>query len=84
MKSETHELKIIFPTAEALDKFATWLSDGGGEQDYFRVMDESKTPNLRLSYWPENEAFTHIDKRRYGKFLEDKTIRVIAIEPEVP
>lgn len=81
--SETHELTITFPTKEAKEIFAQWLCDGGGEQDYFRSMEESQTPNLRLSYHgPENEAYPHNDERRYGSFLCDNTIRVLVISDE--
>lgn len=73
------ELKIIFPTDEARCLFATWLSDGGGEQDYFLSLEHAGHPPVRISYHPENEAFPQDDKRRYGKFLEDGTIRVIQI-----
>lgn len=76
-KEPTHELKIVFPTVEAKQIFATWMCDGGGEQDYFRSMEESKTPSLRISYHgPENTEFPRDDKRRYGKFLADGTLRV--------
>lgn len=75
------ELRIIFPTEEAKQIFATWMSDGGGEQDYFRSMEESKTPSLRIGYHgPEDQRYERNDKRRYGKFLCDHTLRVEVCE----
>ena len=50
MSKSPHELRIIFPTEEAKRTFSEWLSDGGGEQDYFNAMEKSKTPNLRIGY----------------------------------
>ena len=71
------ELRIIFPSEEAKEIFATWMSDGGGEQDYFRAMEESKTPNLRIGYHGlEDTRYERNDKRRYGAFLADNTLRV--------
>jgi len=80
-----HELRIIFPSREAKRIFAIWMSDGGGEQDYFRAMEESKTPYVRISYHgPENKGYPRDDKRRYGKFLIDNTIRVEICPEELP
>lgn len=76
-------LTIEFPTEEARRIFATWLCNGGGEQHYFRAMEESSTPNIRLGYHgPENEKFPMTDRRRYGQFLEDSTIRVTVLTEE--
>lgn len=59
------------------------MSDGGGEQDYFRSMEESKTPSLHIGYHgPEDERYERNDKRRYGKFLCDNTLRVEACKSE--
>ena len=75
------ELHIIFPTEEAKRTFATWMSDGGGEEDYFRAMEESKTPSLRIGYHgPEDDRYERSDKRRYGPFLADNTLRVEVCE----
>lgn len=60
--------------------FALWLCDGGGEQDYFRSMEQSATPSLHLNYHNENKDFPRSDKRRYGEFLCDNTIRVEVCE----
>lgn len=77
----SHELKITFPAEEAKKKFAEWMCDGGGEQQYMDAMEDSETPNLKLGYHgKENEEFPPNDKRRYGKFLCDDTIRVQACE----
>lgn len=80
-----HKLTIEFPTAEAKQIFATWMSDGGGEQNYFDAMESSATSSLHVGYHgPENKQFDRNDKRRYGKFLCDDTIRVEVIEEESP
>lgn len=72
-----HELKIIFPTEEARRLFAIWLADCGGDQGYFQVMKDSKTPSLRFGYHgPEDQQYPRNDRRRYGEFLCDNTIRV--------
>lgn len=72
---------MIFPTEEAKRIFAEWMCDGGGEQDYFRAMDESATPSLRIGYHgPENTEYPENDIRRYGRFLVDDTLRVEACE----
>jgi hypothetical protein len=79
-----HQLTIIFPTEEAKRIFATWMSDGGGESDYFRSMEESETPSLRIGYHgPEDERYERNDKRRYGAFLADNTLRVEVCEDEM-
>ena len=74
------ELKIVFPTKEARRIFAVWMCDGGGEQDYFRAMEESATPSLRIGYHgPENRKYPKDDRRRYGPFLCDMTLRIEAL-----
>lgn len=76
-----HELKIVFPTAEAKQIFATWMSDGGGEQEYFQSMEGSKPPDLRIGYHGiKDDRYERDDKRRYGKFLCDSTLRVQVCE----
>lgn len=83
--SETHELKIIFPTKEAKDIFAAWMSDGGGECQYFDAMEQSKTPSLRIGYHGvEKNEFPRNDARRYGKFMCDNIMRVEVVEQETP
>jgi len=77
------ELRIIFPTEEAKRIFAEWMSDGGGEQEYFMAMERSKTPRLRIGYHgQEDTRFERNDKRRYGKFLCDNTLRVEVVGDE--
>lgn len=79
------ELKIIFPDEQTRELFATWMSDGGGEQQYFEVLrNEDQGQSWRMSYHPENPAFERDDKRRYGKFLEDGTMRLAKLEDEAP
>lgn len=66
------ELKIIFPNEQAKQVFATWMSDGGGEQDFFESLYvKGIGADWRISYHPEN-----------GQFLEDNTIRVIQNEKD--
>jgi len=73
-------LTITFPTEEAKIVFAQWLCDGGGEAEYLRAMEESDTPNLRIGYHgPEDTRYPENDRRRYGAFLADDTIRVEVI-----
>lgn len=79
------ELKIIFPDERTRELFATWLSDGGGEQQYFGVLEmEGQGKSWRMSYHPEDSAFERNDKRRYGKFLEDGTMRLTKLRMEAP
>lgn len=78
-----HNLTIQFPTKESLRIFAEWMSDGGGEQTYFEAMDahSRSKPALRIGYHgPENEQYPRNDKRRYGTYLADNTLRVEIIE----
>lgn len=75
------ELRIIFPTEEAKRIFAKWMCDGGGEQNYFDAMEDSATPSLRIGYHgPEDDQYPSNDKRRYGPFLADNTLRVETCE----
>lgn len=77
------EIKIVFPTENAKRVFAHWLCDGGGEQDYFRALEiHGDGASVRLSYHPEDDSFPRNDKRRYGGFLADNTIRVIPVSEE--
>lgn len=71
-----HEITIRFPDNKSLMAFATWLCDGGGEQDFCESTGIHCPENAigRLQYHLENESFTTDDKRRYGKFMADKLI----------
>lgn len=80
-KTSNLELRITFPTLEAKQIFAEWLSNSG-EQDYCRAMEKSSTPSLNLSYHPENKRYPRNDARRYGKFLANNTIHVEAIKED--
>jgi hypothetical protein len=76
--SKEAELKIVFPNEKIKRIFATWLCDGGGEQDFASACESEDHPiHLGLSYHgPEDERYAVDDARRYGKFLCDNTIRV--------
>lgn len=77
MPQETHNLSIQFPTEALRKDFASWLCNQG-EQDWFTALDTTMpgvSPHLGY-HGPENEKFPRNDKRRYGKFLADNTIRV--------
>lgn len=73
-----HELKITFPNKRVRDIFATWMCDGGGEQQFAEACaNEGIEIHLGLSYHgPEKLKYPANDARRYGKFLCDDTIRV--------
>lgn len=78
-------LTIQFPTPDHKRVFAEWLCDGGGECSYMDCLESGGLESVALGYHgPENEAFPRNDKRRYGKFLEDDTIRVQIIKDEIP
>jgi len=38
------KVEIEFSSDESAANFMAWLSDGGGEQDYFMLIDESGQP----------------------------------------
>ena len=75
----THELTIRFPDEATLQAFGTWLSDGGGEQAFGETL---RPAAVRFQYRPENAEFAPTDRRRYGEWLEDRTIAVIEIEKQ--
>ena len=75
------ELKITFPTEEMKNFFASWMS-GSGEQEFMEIAEENLgVRHLHFGYHGvENEEFPRDDKRRYGPFLCDNTIRVTIVE----
>lgn len=78
-----HQITIQFPTEQHKRIFAEWMCDGSGEQDYMNCLDGDGAPPVRLGYHgEERKEFPADDKRRYGPFLCDNTIRVELIEEE--
>lgn len=70
-------LKIEFPDDELARQFASWLSDGGGEQGFMECAEDHDGRVVRFGYHGvEDERYAADDKRRYGEFLEDWTVRV--------
>ena len=77
------KLTIEFDNEKALEHFACWLCESG-EQSYWGWMEsrecEEETPNMTatsLKYCAEDESLPRNDKKRYGKWLEDNTIRTV-------
>ncbi len=70
------ELRIRFPSREAMMGFAAWMCDGGGEQDYFDSMDMHYPEHAigRMAYHREDDRYSGDDKRRYGPFMADNLI----------
>lgn len=62
--SETPSVTITFPSEEQRDSFLAWLSDGGGEQQFF---DSSKwhdaEPITRMDYSKAFPAWGYDNKR---------------------
>lgn len=76
--SDKTKLTVEFPNAKVMEVFATWMCDGGGEQQFAEACEnDGISIHLGLGYHgPENEQYPPNDRRRYGKFLYDNTIRV--------
>lgn len=77
-------LTIEFPTEELKQEFAGWMCDGGGEQAFFDALHlRNIVKSCRFGYHGiEKTEYPRNDSRRYGKFLEDNTIRFEILEPE--
>ena len=58
------------------------MSDGGGEQELYQLVEMETGKHLLFSYHAEDERFPRDDARRYGKFLEEGIIRVSFAEDE--
>jgi len=44
-------IQFVFEDDSAAKGFLTWLSDAGGDQDYWRALEESaKYPTVRFNY----------------------------------
>jgi len=72
-----HQITINFPTAAHKQTFAEWMCDGGGECGYMDSLEHQGHAGVSLGYHgPENEEYPPNDKRRYGPFMVDDTIRV--------
>ena len=74
------KLTIEFPDKKTKDQFASWLSRQG-EQGFMNELDIIGGHDLHFGYHGvENEQYPRTDKRRYGKFLVDNTVRVTIVE----
>ena len=74
-----HTLKVLFPTRELLEAFATWMSNSG-EQDFMETVRDQGLGQVDLSYTgEENEEFPEGDPRRFGEFICDNTIHVAQV-----
>jgi hypothetical protein len=76
--SSPAKLTIEFPSQEALEAFANWMTEEG-EQKYWNhmeIMDEKKTHTVQFEYhWPLNTAPKQ-NKYKDAKWLGgDNTIR---------
>ncbi len=74
-------IKIEFDNAEAAHHFALWLCESG-EQDYFTWMtyreseEEGDISAIIFHYHGEEDTTKALnDPARYGKFMNDNTIR---------
>jgi hypothetical protein len=78
-----HQITIIFPTPEHKQTFAEWMSDGGGEWNYMESIAQEGHAKVVIGYHgTENKQYPITDKRRYGPFMVDDTIRVELADDE--
>ena len=72
-----HKITINFPTDAHKQTFAEWMCDGGGECGYMDSLENQCHATVLLGYnGPEKESCPTNDKRRFGPFMVDDTIRV--------
>lgn len=72
-----HQITINFPSAAHKQTFCEWMSDGGGEWSYMEALDHQGYAKVIIGYHgQEDEQYPRNDKRRYGQFMCDDTIRV--------
>lgn len=43
-----HSVRISFPTEASLKRFIGWMSDGGGEYQFFESEDDHEVPDNRI------------------------------------
>lgn len=62
--SNTPSVTINFPTEDHRDHFLSWLSDGGGEQQYFESSEwHDEEPITRLDYAKAFAAWGYDEER---------------------
>ena len=68
-------LKIEFESKEILEHFASWLCNAG-EQVWWDCLSCQDLPDQTIEYYETFPEFPPNDKRHYGRWLPDNTIKI--------
>jgi hypothetical protein len=83
-KKQPTTLSVQFATKEMADHFAVWLCESGEQQywDWMEAREEDETGDITAVsfhyHGAEDETLDVSDRKRYGEFMADNTIRTIA------